>query len=120
VLRPLKDRFRKLLKDPDPGIRVVAAWGLGRTADLDVAPVLIKTLMDDDKEVVQEARRGLQVLSRKLEGFGPAEGASPDECRAAAKKWQGWFESVKPPDLDAPDELIASPAKPAAPKAPGQ
>ncbi|MFO0909623.1 MAG: hypothetical protein U0794_14915 [Isosphaeraceae bacterium] len=29
VLRPHKDRFRKLLTDRDPGLRKVAAWSLG-------------------------------------------------------------------------------------------
>src|SRR5690606_8396460 len=38
VLRPHKARLRKLLGDPDAGTRAVAAWGLGRTGDLDVAP----------------------------------------------------------------------------------
>ncbi|MDB5351109.1 MAG: lyase HEAT-like repeat protein [Planctomycetota bacterium] len=113
VLRPLKDRFRKLLRDSDPNIRVVAAWGLGRTTDLDVAPVLIKALLDEDDKVVDEARTGLQVLSRKLDGFGPPSKASAAERLAAAKRWQAWFQSVKPPDLDAPDDLLPA-AAPAA------
>ena len=31
VLRPFKDRFRKMLTDRDPGVRQVAAWALSRT-----------------------------------------------------------------------------------------
>ena len=31
VLRPFKDRFRKMLTDRDPGVREVAAWALSRT-----------------------------------------------------------------------------------------
>ncbi len=38
VLRPFKDRFRKMLTDRDPGVRQVAAWALARTGDLDVVP----------------------------------------------------------------------------------
>ena len=37
VLRPFQDRFRKLLTDPDQGIRRVAAWSLARTGDLAMA-----------------------------------------------------------------------------------
>lgn len=114
VLRPLKDRFRKLLTDKDPYNRKVAAWGLGRTADLDVAPTLIKALLDPDERVVTEARIGLQVLSRNLDGFGPAPGATPDDRLAAARRWQTWFNSVKPPELDAPDDILPAPAPAAA------
>ena len=46
VLRPYKDRFRKLLTDRDPGLRQVAAWALARTGDLDVVPALIDALVD--------------------------------------------------------------------------
>ena len=114
VLRPLKDRFRKLLTDKDPYNRMVAAWGLGRTADLDVAPILIKTLLDSNPAVVSEARIGLQVLSRKLDGFGPVADAPPEERLAAARRWQTWFNSVKPPELDAPDDILPAPAPGAA------
>ena len=117
VLRPLKDRFRKLLSDRDPANRRVAAWALGRTTDLDVAPVLIKTLLDADDDVVEEARIGLQVLSRKLDGFGPAYKSTPEERLAAARRWQTWFNAVKPPDLDAPDDILPAVAAPAAAKA---
>ncbi len=114
VLRPMKDRFRKLLGDRDPSIRRIAVWGLGRTADLDVAPILIKTLMDPDDDMVSEARIGLQVLSRKLDGFGPARGASPDQKQDSARRWQEWYQAAKPPDLDAPDLLVpTATAKPA-------
>lgn len=119
VIRPLKDRFRKLLRDQDGSIRLIAAWFLGRTGDLDVAPDLIKALLDDDDEVVAEARTGLLVLSRKLEGFGPENKSTPEQKQEAAKRWRDWFEAVKPPDLDAPvDILPAPPATPGAAPAP--
>jgi hypothetical protein len=93
VLRPLKDRFGKLLADPDPGLRRVAAWALARTGDLDVAPALIAALEDPDGAVVTEARLGLQLLGRKLNGFGPAAGASPEQRREAARRWRAWYSS---------------------------
>ena len=110
VLRPLKDRFRKLLRDRDPDRREIAAWFLGRTGDLDVAPDLIKALLDDRDDVVAEARIGLLVLSRKLDGFGPEPKATAEQKQEAAKKWRTWFESVKPPDLDAPVDILPAPA----------
>ncbi len=71
VLRPFKDRFRKMLTDRDPGVRQVAVWGLARIGDLDVVPMLIDALIDADDEVVRAARLGLQLLSRKIDGLGP-------------------------------------------------
>ncbi len=118
VIRPLKDRFRKLLRDQDGSIRKIAAWFLGRTGDLDVAPDLIKALMDRDDEVMIEARTGLLVLSRKFEGFGPPDKATDEQKQEAAKKWRDWFESVKPPDLDAPVDILPVPAPSAGPAAP--
>ena len=111
LLRPLKSRFRKLLRDPDPQKREIAVWGLGRTTDLDVAPMLIRALLDEDQVVVTKARIGLQILSRKLDGFGPEPGDAAEAREAAARRWLEWFNSVKPPDLDAPDDIL-----PAAPK----
>lgn len=99
VLTPHLERFRKLLRtDPDPGIRGVAAWALGRTGSLDVVPDLIAALEDSDEGVVGQARNGLQLLSRKIEGYGPAPSADPSTRRAAAQRWRAWYDAVKPPD----------------------
>ena len=114
ALKPFKDRFRKLIEDRDPGIRRVACWGLGRSADLDVAPDLIRALMDPSGEVVDEARVGLQVLSRKLDSLGPPRGASAAQKLAAARKWKAWYDSVRTPDLPALDDLRLNPPRAAA------
>jgi hypothetical protein len=106
VVRPFKDRFRKMLRDSDPDYRIIAAWFLGRTGDLDVAPDLIKGLTDDDDEVVHECKTGLMLISRKIEGYGPAFRAGPEKRLEAAQRWRQWFESVKPPDLDAPIDIL--------------
>ena len=71
VLRPYKPRFRKMLSDRDPGVRRVATWALAHTGDMDIVPQLIDTLVDPDEDVVDAARMGLQVISRKIEGLGP-------------------------------------------------
>jgi hypothetical protein len=104
VLRPQKDRFRKLLTDRDPGLRRVAAWGLSRSGDLDVVPALIETLTDRDEAVVGVARDGLQLLSRKIVGLGPPSPSTPDQRKEAAKRWRAWYATIKPLDLEGQDE----------------
>lgn len=111
ALKPFKDRFRNLLKNKDQGVRALGAWALARTTDLDVIPDLISVLTDADDGVVSSAKIGLQLLSRKIDGFGPAPGATPEQKEAAAAKWREWFDSVRPPALDGRDDLAESPLR---------
>lgn len=106
ILRPYKDRFRKLRTDRDPGIRRVACWALGRMGDLDTAPDLIRSLLDPDMDVGIEARVGLELLSRKIVGLGPPRGATAAERLEAARNWRDWYESVRPPHLEPLDDAI--------------
>lgn len=105
VLRPYKDRFRKLLSDRDPGMRQVAAWALARTADLDVVPDLITALLDPEENVVDAARTGLQLLSRKIDGLGPPSPSTPEQRKEAAQAWREWYDAIRPLDVDADDDL---------------
>ncbi|GAC1464516.1 MAG: hypothetical protein NVSMB9_03250 [Isosphaeraceae bacterium] len=107
VLRPWKDRFRKLLTNRDPGLRRVAAWSLARTAELDVVPALIEALTDPDDSVARVAREGLQLLSRKIDGLGPPS-LAPAERQEAALLWRSWYSSVRPLDLEGQE--LGSPA----------
>ena len=107
-LKPFKDRFRKLIVDKDPGIRRVACWALARTGDLDTAPLLVRALMDVDDAVVAEARVGLELLSRKVEAFGPPANATPEQKLEAARAWRNWYEANRPPGLDALDDPALS------------
>lgn len=116
VLRPHKDRFRKMLTDRDPGLRRVAAWGLARTSDLDVVPLLIDTLTDPDESVVGIAREGLQLLSRKLEGLGPPSPSTPDQRRHAAEGWRAWYAGIRPLDLEGQDDDAKSAPPPRSPR----
>ncbi len=96
ALRPFQDRFKKLLTDPDQGVRRVAAWSLARTGDLATALPLIEALRDPDEGVVTEARQGLQLLSRKLEPLGPPPSATSEQKDEAIARWRAWYEAVRP------------------------
>jgi HEAT repeats len=100
ALRPYKVRFRKMLTDRDPGVRRVAAWALAHTGDMDIVPSLIDTLTDPDEDVVDAARLGLQIISRKLEGLGPPTPSTPEQRKEAAARWRDWYAAIKPLDLD--------------------
>ncbi len=95
-LRPWSDRFRHLLTDPDQGVRKVAAWALARTGDLAMALPLIEALADPDDGVMAEAGAGLQLLARKIDGFGPPRGATPAQKAEAATRWRAWYDTVRP------------------------
>lgn len=107
ALRPYKDRFRKLLTDRDPGLRRTAAWALARTADLDTVPALIGAILDPNDDVVVEARRGLQLLSRKVESLGPPSPSTPDQRQEAAKRWRAWYDAIRPLGLDESDGAVS-------------
>jgi hypothetical protein len=106
VLKPFKDRFRALLADRDAGLRLVAAWALARTGDLDVVPDLIAALADEEPSVVDTARQGLQLVSRKLDGLGPLPGATAAERQAAAQRWRDWYQRTRPLNLQGQDDAL--------------
>jgi hypothetical protein len=111
ALRPHKDRLRKMLEDRDPGVRRVAAWALARTGELDVVPALIAAVADPDESVVTVARQGLELLSRKIEGHGPASPSTPEERQEAARRWRQWYNAIRPFDLEGQDDVAeAAPA----------
>jgi hypothetical protein len=115
ALRPYKDRFRALLTDRDPGLRQVSAWALARTGDLDVVPDLIGALVDGEPSVVDTARQGLQLLSRKINGLGPPPGATPEQREEAAQRWREWYKRTRPFGLEDQDESRPEAAGPGAP-----
>ncbi|GIX03121.1 MAG: hypothetical protein KatS3mg113_0127 [Planctomycetaceae bacterium] len=115
------DRLKKLIRDPRPEVRQVAAWALSRSDDLSVAPWLITALRDPDPGVVLEASLGLCVLSRQPQGLRPGgpksdplppepplpgENEPPETFAARLKTWQeqmyqawsAWYLDVRPYD----------------------
>jgi HEAT repeat protein len=114
ALRPFKLRFRKMLSDRDLGVRRVAAWALAHTGDLDVVPALIDAMIvgDEDDEVITSIRLGLQLLSRKVKGFGPPTPSTPDQRIEAARQWREWYQAIRPLDLEGQDEDPVAPAPP--------
>ena len=69
--------------DRDPGLRQVAAWALARTGDLDVVPDPDRAPWSTPTRTSSiAARLGLQLLSRKIDGLGPAHPVDP---RAAGR-----------------------------------
>ncbi len=62
-----------LLKNPKPEVRQVAAWALGRSGEIRMAPRLIEALSDPDINVAADASLALCVLSRQPQGVIKAE-----------------------------------------------
>jgi hypothetical protein len=110
ALTPYRDRFQRLLADPDPGVRKVAAWALGRMNDITNVPLLIGALSDSDEGVVLEARSGLRLAARMLDGFGPPDGATPEQREAAARAWSDWYRRIRPLTVDQVGDLLDTPA----------
>jgi hypothetical protein len=116
ALRPFKDRFHKMISDRDPGLREVAAWALAHLGDLDVVPDLIAGLTDPEERVVEAARNGLQLLSRKIDGPGPTSPSTPERRQEAARQWRAWYDSIRP--LSGSDDEEERPLWPPAAPAP--
>ena len=64
------------------------------------SPQLIDALTDPDEDVVDAARLGLQIISRKIEGLGPPSPSTPEQRKEAAARWREWYNAIRPLDLD--------------------
>jgi hypothetical protein len=91
------DKLRKLTREQSPEARMAAVVALGKTRDLDNVPALLYALMkDDDREVVIEARKALERISRNPSGFGPKDDYNEEQRRIAVEKWKAWYLSLRP------------------------
>jgi hypothetical protein len=90
-----RDRLVKLVNDKRWEVRRTALWALGRSNDLQLAPLLIKGLSDTGQDVTVEARNALKFLSKKLNGFGYPDEPTDDQRLEEIKKWKKWYLSVR-------------------------
>jgi hypothetical protein len=90
------DKLRQLTRDQEPEARLAAVVALAKTRNLDHVPALIYALSDPDKDVVIEARKALERISRNPQGFGPPDDFNEEQRRAAAEKWKAWYRSLRP------------------------
>lgn len=89
-------KLRELASDPSPDNRIAAVRVLGKSGNIENAPLLILALEDEDAEVVLEARDALRRLSRQIGGFGPPDEFTPAECDQAIKNWRAWYKELHP------------------------
>ncbi|MBN2296740.1 MAG: HEAT repeat domain-containing protein [Pirellulales bacterium] len=90
------EKLRALVSDPSPDNRIAAVKALGRSGNLENAPILILALDDKDSGVVLEARDGLRRMSRKIGGFGLPDKYTPSQHSQAVKKWRAWYKELQP------------------------
>ena len=62
-------------------------------------------MTDPDELVVNLARDGLKLISRKIDGFGPGPGSTAGQRVEAANAWREWYNSVRPVQVDTQDAL---------------
>jgi hypothetical protein len=90
------DRLKKLAVHPEADIRRTALWALGRSGDLRLAPLIIKSLQDPNVDVYIEARNALRCLSRDVEDFKPEEAPLDANVRSAElAKWNNWYRQIR-------------------------
>lgn len=89
-------KLRSLVSDPSPDNRIAAVKALGRSGNLENAPILILALDDKDSGVVLEARDGLRRMSRKIGGFGLPGEYNSSQHSQAVKKWRAWYQELQP------------------------
>ena len=89
-------RLRELAGSAAPEARATALHALGRTRNLDDAPLLIQSLADPDPGVFHAAEDGLRWMSRKF--APPGDPVDPDDAArlTAIKHWKSWYLSLRP------------------------
>jgi len=99
-LRPLVAAQRAELEALANGgtteVRLAALDGLARSRQLDVAPLLIQALSDPDVEIVRQACRGLNLLSRRLDSVELPDRLAATDRQSLIDKWTKWYLAVRP------------------------
>jgi len=89
-------QLQQLVRGGEPEVRLLAVRALARTGNLDYVPSLIYALTDPDRQIVLEARDGLQFMSRRFVGFGPPDDFTDQQRYEAADAWKKWYLTLRP------------------------
>ena len=89
-------QLEQLLRGGKPPTRRVAATALGRTGNLDRAPVLLYALTDPDRQVALAARDALRFISRKTLGYGMPDNFTDEQRYEAVERWRRWYLGLRP------------------------
>jgi Prenyltransferase and squalene oxidase repeat len=92
----LAGRLRSLAGSDEPEARAAAVRALGRTRDLNNAPIIIAALSDPDDDVFLAAEETLQFMTRSISNPAENEGITPARRAGAVRKWRNWFLSIRP------------------------
>lgn len=92
------EKLRKMVSGESYKQRMVAVRALGRSRDLNNVPALIFAISDPDPRVMREARDALRFISRKFDGFGLPDNATPKGTSVLSnqERWKDWYLSIRP------------------------
>ena len=88
--------LEKIIRTGSYEARRIAVQNLGRSQGIDAVPILIFALSDPDETTMKAARDALRFISRRIDGFGLSDKATPRERGQAQEKWRNWYRSVRP------------------------
>jgi len=89
-------KLEKIIRTGSYEARRIAVQNLGRSQGIDAVPILIFALTDPDETTMKAARDSLRFISRRIDGFGLPDKATPRERSQAQEKWRNWYRSVRP------------------------
>jgi len=95
-LSKLTARLRAVAGGDSPAARVAALSALGKTRDLDNAPLILAALSDPDDDVFLAAEDALKFMSRTFDNPAENDSLTPARRAAAQRKWRNWLLSVRP------------------------
>jgi hypothetical protein len=93
LTRSSPESLRATVKGENAELRRAAVLAMTIKDDKKHIPDLIDALLDEEEFVVRAAQAGLKVLAQQ--DFGPKDGASNSERKAAVAAWREWFAKQK-------------------------
>jgi hypothetical protein len=96
-LNDVQKRLRGMMAQAkSPEAKAAALELLGRTRNLDEAPILIEALKDPDPVVFLAANKALRFLARKLGDAGYYGRGEENGRKIAIEKWKAWYLEIRP------------------------